>query len=121
VVIPPDLLAKVVQEGLTAGELFAQGKLETVAVRAGLTKTEILPQLKQAEIGDKRKALVGELAPLVAQEWGVDPQLSPSAAVAVVLGPWVFASVSAFFTLARLAEEKARRGSRPQDPNASQP
>ncbi len=109
VVVPPELFSKVVQEGLTAGELFAQGKLESAALLAGLTRSEITPQLDQALMGDKRKALVGELAPLVAQEWGVDPQLSPTAAVGLVLGPWLFATLTAYGTLARLATEKARK------------
>jgi len=115
VVVPPELFSKVVQEGLTAGELFAQGKIESVALQAGLTRSEITPQLDQALMGDKRKALVGELAPLVAQEWGVDPQLSPTAAVGLVLGPWLFATLTAYGTLARLATEKARKSPPPQE------
>jgi hypothetical protein len=115
VVVPPELFSKVVQEGLTAGELFAQGKIESAALQAGLTRSEIAPQLDQTLMGDKRKALLGELAPLVAQEWGVDPQLSPTAATGLVLGPWLFGSLTAYFTLARLAAEKARESPPPQE------
>jgi len=118
VVIPPDLRSKVVQEGLNVGENIARGKIESLALKCGLTRTEIAPELEKAAIGDRRKALVGELAPLVLEEWGVDPQLSPTTAVALVLGPWVAASTGAIMTLTRLAEEKARRGS---PPKASEP
>jgi len=109
IVIPPDLLAEVVQESLTLAEVFASTKIEGVALRAGLEQNEIMPQLRQAAIGDRRKELVGKLAPMAIEEWGLDPELSPTAAIAVLLGPWAFAAISAYWTLAKLGAEKAAR------------
>lgn len=107
--LPPDLLAKVVSEGLGAAEAFAAGKIESAARMAGLTADEIAPQLDQARIGDKRKQLVGELTPLALQEWGVDPKMSPSGAIMLILGPWAVGAFTSYKTLAALAEEKAKR------------
>ena len=106
VVIPPDLLSQIVSETLGLGENFAAYKLEAIASKAALTSDEIRPQLDRTRIGDKRKEIIGELTPLALQEWGLDPKLSPTAAIGLMLGPWVLASVSAYFTLASLAAER---------------
>ena len=105
-VIPPDLLSQIVSETLGLGENFAAYKLAAIASKAALTPSEIRPQLDRTLIGDKRKAIIGELTPLALQEWGIDPKLSPTAAIGLMLGPWVLASVSAYFTLASLAAER---------------
>lgn len=104
--VPPDVVSKVASTTLCGLESFAQWKIAEMGKRAGLSTGEINPQLAQAQIGESQKALVGELAPLALQEWGLDPQISPTAAIAVVLGPWLFASASAYWTLAALAAEK---------------
>lgn len=111
--IPPDVLGKIVSQTLGAAESWAGWKITAMAKKAGLTPADISPQLERAQIPDESKQVVAELAPLALQEWGLDPQISPSAAIGVILVPWAFASVSAYFTLAslaaeRLAMEKAR-------------
>lgn len=107
--VPPDLLAKIVSELLGTGEAFAQNKIAGEAVRAGLTVAEVAPQLRQAAMGEKRKETIGQLAPLVLEEWGVNPQMSPSVAVCALLGPWLLAATSAYLTLAKLASERNRK------------
>jgi len=109
VIIPPDLFAQVVQESLTLAETFASTKLEAVAHKAGLTQGDITPQLRQAALGDRRKEIIGKLAPMALEEWGLDPELSPTAAIGVLLVPWAFGATSAYWTLAKLAAEKAAR------------
>lgn len=109
VVIPPDLLSEVIRESLTLAETFASTKIESMAHRAGLTQSDITPQLRQAALGDRRKDLVGKLAPLALEEWGLDPELSPTAAIGVLLVPWAFGATSAYWTLAKLAAEKAAK------------
>jgi hypothetical protein len=109
VVVPPDLLAKVIREGLDFGERFAATKLGTVAQAAGLTPDDVAPQLAQAQLGETRKGLVAELTPLALQEWGVDAEMSPTCALLLLLGPWAFGAWSAYGELARLAQEKAER------------
>ena len=104
--IPPDMLAEIVQEGLVFAETYAQSKIEAVAIKAGLEKAHIIPQLQQAQISPKRKELLGKLAPLVLEEWGIDPQMSPTLAAGVLLGPPMFAAASAYWTLAKLAIER---------------
>jgi hypothetical protein len=112
VALPPDMVTRLVQETLTLGENFAAYKLQAISGKAGLTPGEIQPQLERALLGDQRKAFVAELTPYALQEWGVDPQISPTAAIGLVLGPWLFASVSAYWTLASLAAEKLSREKR---------
>jgi hypothetical protein len=107
--LPPDLVAKVVQEGLNFAESFAANKIQGAALAAGLTPADIGPQLAQTRLGDRRKALIAELTPLALQEWGVDPKLSPSLALALLLAPWAFGAFSAYSELAKLAVEKAKR------------
>ncbi len=109
VIVPPDLFAEVVRESLTLIETFAGTKLESIARQAGLTHGDITPQLRQAALGDRRKELIGKLAPLALDEWGIDPELSPTAAIGVLLVPWAFGATSAYWTLAKLAAEKAAR------------
>jgi len=106
VTLPPDLVTKVVFETLTLGENFAGNKVEAVAVLAGLTTTEIEPQLKQVLLGKERKQLVADLTPFAMKEWGMDPEMSPTAAIGLLLGPWAFGAVTAYLTLAKLAEQK---------------
>lgn len=104
--IPKDVLSKIVSQTLGAAESWAGWKITAMAKKAGLTTADISPQLERAQIPDESKQLVAELAPLALQEWGLDPQISPSAAIGVILVPWAFASVSAYFTLAGLAAER---------------
>lgn len=104
--IPPDLLSKIVGETLSLGETYAAYKLEAIADKAGLTCAEIQPQLERTQMGEQRKAIIADLTPLALQEWGLDPRLSPTAAIGLMLGPWLAASVGAYFTLATLAAER---------------
>src|SRR5258706_8139859 len=106
VVIPPDLVSQVVQEGLTLGEKFAAFKLTHVAKLAGLTQSEIETQLEQGQLGDSRKKLISDLTPYVFEEWGIDPELSPTTAILLLVGPVAFATVTAYWSLAKLAEKK---------------
>jgi hypothetical protein len=106
VAIPPDLVTQLIGETLSLGENYATFKIQAVAQAAGLSRGEINPQLQRAMIGEKRKQIVADLTPLALQEWGLDPQISPTAAIGLMLGPWLFASCSAYFTLAALAAEK---------------
>lgn len=76
---------------------------------AGLTQSEIEPQLDGAKLGEPSKEMVTELAPLIAQEWGLDPQVSPTLAAGLILAPWLWQSGSAYMALADLAKEKAER------------
>lgn len=109
VVIPQDLLSKVVQSTITLVENGLANAIEGKAIRAGLTPAEIDPQLSLAQLPVAEKKLVGDLAPYVAQEWGLDPNLSPTVAVAMILTPWGFGALTAFLTLSTLAKEKAAR------------
>jgi hypothetical protein len=106
--IPPDLLSKLVSAGLSGLEGYAHDKIRLVGAAAGLEQHEIQPQLARAQLPTDKKHLVGDLAPLVLQEWGVDPEISPTAAVLGLVGPWMFASWSAFSTLRELALERHR-------------
>jgi|SRR6185369_5637307 len=105
--IPPDLLTKVIQESLTLGESGIAHALEGQGKLAGLTVEEIAPQLKRAELGERRKQLVAELAPYAAQEWGLDSEVSPTVAIGLLLVPWSLGAFMAYVTLAGLAKEKA--------------
>lgn len=110
ITLPPDLFSRFVGCGLSTGEAFAQNELRIVAQKAGLTPEEIAPQLKQAEFDEKTRALIGELSPLAAEEFGLDTSdLKPSTAILVLIGLWAAGPVSAYRKLARLAEEKAAR------------
>ena len=120
VTIPPDLFGKVISEALTLGENFAAYKIGSVGKLAGLTAAEMEPHLTQTRLGESRKQLIGELSPLVLQEWGLDPRLSPSVAVGFLLGPVALAAVSAYFTLAKLATEKQAM-EKAKGKNAAQP
>ena len=104
--IPPDLLSKIVGETLNVAEQFASLKLCQIAQRAGLQQKDITPQLAQAAIGERRKQIVADLTPLALQEWGLDPQISPTAAILLILGPWMFSATSAWLSLASLAAER---------------
>lgn len=107
--IPPDLLTQLVGQTLCLGEDLATYKIQAMAARAGLTPGEIAPQLARAQLGDQRKQLVADLTPYALQEWGLDPQISPTAAIGLILAPWTFGAVSAYWTLAGLAAEKLSR------------
>lgn len=107
--VPADLLARCFQQALTFVELYTQSKIEEVALKAGLTKAEIIPQLQQAQLPPDRKVLMGELLPLVLEEWGIDPQLSPTAALLGLTIPYAFAASSAYMTLAKLAGMREMR------------
>lgn len=108
VVIPPGLLSSVIQETLTLSETFAQSKLEEKALAAGLSQAEIEPQLKRAALGPGRKKLLGDLTPLIAKEWGIDPEISPTAAALTLLVPPMFGAASAYMTLSKLAAQRQR-------------
>lgn len=107
--LPPDLLSRVIAEGIGAVESFAASRITSAATAAGLTAEEIAPQLAQTQLGEKRKALIGELVPLAFQEWGVDPELSPTLAIGLMVVPWGFGAFSAYAQLSALAVEKAER------------
>lgn len=109
VVIPADLLSKVIGEGLHFVESYAQGKIRTVAQAAGLTDAEIAPQLAQAELGERRKGMVAELVPMAMQEHGMETSMSPTTAILLLMAPWGFGASSAYLELAKLAAEKAER------------
>jgi hypothetical protein len=109
IVVPADLLSRVIREGINGGEGFAANKIETVAKKAGLSREEIAPQLAQVALGEDRKQLVADLVPLAIKEWGLDPEMSPTAALLLLLGPWAFGAMTAYAELARLAAEKATR------------
>jgi len=104
--VPPDVLAEVLTGALTLGEEFAAWKMQDIASRAGLEPGEINTQLARAQIGPQRREIVSKLTPLALQEWGIDPQISPTACIGITLAPWVFATVTAYFTLAGLAAER---------------
>ncbi len=109
--IPPELFAQVIQETLTTGEAYAQNKIEAVALRAGLTQADIIPQLKQAHLSPAKKELIGRLTPLAAEELGLNIQnLSPCMVIAALLAPTALAATSAYMTLAKLAVEREARG-----------
>jgi len=107
VTIPPDLLSKVIRESLTLGEQGIAYALEGQGKLAGLSAEEIAPQLNRAQLGDTRKQLVADLAPYVAQEWGLDVEVSPTVAVGLVLLPWGLGAFMAYLTLTKLAKERA--------------
>ncbi len=109
VAIPADLLSRVVKEALTLTENTISNAIEGKAKGAGLTAEEIAPQMKQARLGEDRKQLLAELAPYIAQEHGLDPELSPTLAASLILGPWAFGAYTSFATLATLAKERAER------------
>jgi len=108
VVVPQDLLARVVKESLTLAENLARNAIENKARAAGLSEAEIEPQLRQAALGEQQKTLVADLAPFVLEEWGIDARVSPTLAVVLVLTPWAFGSWTAYATLAKLAKQRAR-------------
>lgn len=109
--IPPELFAAVVQETLTGAETFAQLKIQTVALKAGLTQADIITQLRQAQLSPAKKELIGRLTPLAAQELGLNIQnLSPCAIIGALLLPTTLAATSAYLTLAKLAIEREARG-----------
>lgn len=107
--LPPDMLIRVVKESLSLVENALANAIEGKARAAGLSAGEIAPQVQQARLGEARKQMVADLSPLVAEELGLDPQLSPSLAVCLVLAPWAFGSATAYLTLATLAKERALR------------
>jgi hypothetical protein len=109
VAIPPELLSKVICESLTLGENGIAYALEGQGKLAGLTSEEIAPQLQRARLGESRKQLVADLAPYIAQEWGLDVEVSPTVAVCLILLPWAGGATMAYLTLAGLAKEKAAR------------
>jgi hypothetical protein len=107
--IPPDLLVSVIQETLTTGEAYAQGKIETVARAAGLESADITAQLKQAHLSPAKRELIARLTPLAAQEWGLSLEnLSPTAVIAFLIVPTALSATSAYFTLAKLAIERQK-------------
>lgn len=103
------MVRRIVREGLTVGEKTFHNLIEGKGKAAGLSTAEIEPQLKQAALGESQKNLVGELMPYALKEWGMNPEVSPTAAIAIILGPWATASSSALMTLTKLAKEKAER------------
>lgn len=105
--VPAGLLSRVVQESITVTEKTAQFILAGQAKKAGLESAEIDPQLKQAEFGEGRKKLLGDLAPYVCEEWGIDPEMSPTLAACLIVGPWIGGMTASYLALASLAKEKA--------------
>jgi hypothetical protein len=116
--IPEDLFRETVVEGLTAAENTVKAKITGAALAARLSTADIAPHLQQTEIGEKRKEFVARLAPLALKEWGIDPQLSPTTAIALVLAPWAYGALSAYKTLANLALERAKRDAEREKANA---
>jgi len=108
-VLPTDLLVRCVKEALNVAESYLANSIEGKARAAGLTGEDIKPQIQQAQLGEQRKQLVADLSPLVAEEFGLDPQVSPSLAVGLILAPWAFGAGTAYMTLAALAKERAAR------------
>jgi len=111
--IPPGLLARVTKQALSTAENFALLKLATVAAKAGLDKEDIEPQIKQAALGEENKAILADLAPHICDEWGIDPELSPSVMAGIILVPYVGSFGMALFTLSKLATEKALKDKKP--------
>ena len=111
VVVPPHLLSSVVQKALKLTELGLQRAIEGKAILAGLTPADIDPQLQRATLPDESRELVAELTPLALQEWGMDVNVSPSVCIGLILLPWLTGSGMAYWTLASLAKERARRQS----------
>ena len=117
VTVPADLLARVVKQALTVAENVLSNKISAKAIAAGLTDAEIEPQLEQCRLIEAQKDMVADLAPYVLEEWGVDAQVSPTVAVCLVLGPWLYGAVSAYSTLGELAKDRLAmlKASQPKD------
>lgn len=87
-------------------EKSVQNGISAKAIEAGLTPDDIEPQLTQAEIGPENGEILAELAPLIMEEWGLDPQVSPTACAALILLPWAVSSAAAYIAIADLAKER---------------
>ncbi|MGZ5508197.1 MAG: hypothetical protein ACXWKH_17635, partial [Limisphaerales bacterium] len=111
--VPPGLLARVTKQAVGTAEKFALLQLATTAAKAGLGKDEIEPQIKQAQLGEENKEILAELAPHICEEWGIDPELSPSVMAGVILVPYLGSFGMAMWTLTKLATEKALKDKKP--------
>lgn len=109
VVVPDALLSRVVRRAIETAERVATTKLAQKASAAGLTRGEIEPQLEDVRFTDNEKDSLEELTPLILEEWGIDPQVSPSAVAAAILIPRGHAYFSALNTLTELAKERNRK------------
>lgn len=104
-----------VKEVLDGAETLTVNSIEGKARLCGLTEDEIDPQIAKGRIGEKRKDLVAKLTPHAIKEWGLDPNLSPTVAIGLVMLPWSFGAGTAFLTLSSLAKQKAARDAKAKE------
>lgn len=108
--LPEDLVTEVIQEGIVTGENFAQHAIETKATMAGLNQSQVVAQLKAAQLSPKKKELVAKLTPYAAKEIGCELKMSAVGAILFLLAPTAFAATSAYLSVAKLAKEAQAKG-----------
>lgn len=85
---PPDLVERAAVEVCGIAEDAATGWLNSKAAKAKLAGPEVSALIESVKMGEGRKKLVGELAPHAVAEMGIDPTLSPTGCITVILGAW---------------------------------
>lgn len=110
--LPADLQRSLVVVTLGTLENGVKTALATQALACGLESVDISAQLERATISPKSKEYMGDVFPLMLQEWGLNPNVSPTVAFAAVFVPWAMGATTAFMGLFKLAKEKAARDAR---------
>ena len=108
--LPEDIVTEVIHEGIVTGESALQHAIEGKATLAGLNQSQIVAQLKAAQVSPKKKELVARLTPYAAKELGMELKMSPVAAILFLLAPTALAGASAYLTMAKLAKEAHAKG-----------
>lgn len=106
--IPDDLREEITVELLSLAEECGRDQLTPLALQCGLSQEEIESELGKAALGERRKTLVAKLLPHAMREWGWDPKITATGALATLVVPPVLRFGYGWVTLARLAKERAK-------------
>lgn len=114
VVLPPDLVEEIGREAADVLDQFRKGRVTKAAVECGIDEKLAQPVIDSVGMTPQRKAIIGRLVPLVAQEWGASSMVSPTAALGLLVATGELAVSRA---IAAFKAEAARRNPPPAPPS----
>ena len=104
--MPDGVLKRCLKNLLGTVDAWRVNRRLAKAAKLGLAKEIAEPLAESARLDEGTKDSVAELIPLAFSEWGIDPNVSPTAALIVLASTQLLAEFDSNRTMEKLAKEK---------------
>lgn len=81
-------MAKIARAGAGLADQYGRNKVKAAAIAAGVDQSVAAPVIEGAALSPEMRDILGELAPHVLAEHGMDPEISPTGCAVAILGTW---------------------------------